>query len=47
MSQAIRAALRAAIHQAIAVLGEKEARRLVEQAFGQYDDDHWGHHGGR
>lgn len=40
MSEQVRAALRAAIFQAIATLGEKEAKRIADQCFKTLDDDH-------
>lgn len=42
MSDQIRAALRAAIYQAIAVLGESKAREIVNDCFKTMEDDHWG-----
>jgi len=41
MTQQIRAALRAAVYQAIAVLGEKEAQAIVNACFQQLADDHY------
>lgn len=38
----VRAELRGAIYQAIATLGEKEAKRIVDECFKTLDDDHWG-----
>lgn len=40
--QQIRAELRAAVHQAIAKLGEDEAKRIVDECFKTLSDDHWG-----
>ena len=40
--QEVRAQLRAAIFQAIATLGEKEAKRIASECFKTLDDDHWG-----
>lgn len=42
MTQAIRAALRAAIFQAIAALGEKETRSIISECLATLDNDHWG-----
>lgn len=37
-----RAQLRAAIYQAIATLGEEEAKRIAYECLNKADDDHWG-----
>jgi hypothetical protein len=42
MSTQIRAALRAAIYQAIAVLGEKATKEIIAACLQTQDDDHWG-----
>lgn len=41
MSATIRAALRAAIFQALAVLGEKEARAIIAECLATTENDHW------
>lgn len=41
MTQAIRAALRAAIFQAIASLGERETREIIGECMATLDNDHW------
>ncbi len=41
MTAQIKAALRAAIFQAIATLGETEAKRIADECFKTLDDDHW------
>ncbi len=42
MTQAIKAALRAAIFQAIAALGESETRRIINESLSTLENDHWG-----
>lgn len=42
MTQAIKAALRAAIFQAIASLGETETRAIIAECLATLDSDHWG-----
>lgn len=45
MSAQIRAALRAAIFQALAVLGESETKKIVAECLATLDNDHWGRRG--
>jgi hypothetical protein len=48
MTQQIRAALRAAIFQALATLGEAETKKIVSECLSTLDNDHWGRtRGGR
>jgi len=42
MSAQIKAALRAAIFSAIAALGEKITRQIIDECLKTLDDDHWG-----
>lgn len=41
MTEQIRAALRAAVWQAIATLGEKEARRICEECLNTLANEHY------
>lgn len=41
MTQQIRMALRAAIFQALATLGEAETKKLVDECMRVPADDHW------
>lgn len=42
MTQQVIAALRAAVHQAVAVLGETKAKEIIAACLQQYSDDHYG-----
>ncbi len=42
MSAVIIAALRGAVFQAIAILGEKKARNIINNCFDQMAQDHYG-----
>lgn len=44
MTEQVKAALRAALWQAIATIGEKEAQRIVNEVFKKIDDDHYNAH---
>lgn len=41
MTQQIRMALRAAIFQALATLGEKETKQIVDECMSVPANDHW------
>lgn len=46
-TEQIKAALRAAVWQAIASLGENEARRICEECLNKLGDEHYNGHRGR